>query len=334
MSANEIDTEVTEKILNEVIPVFVDDGSTSTKLARIIDGQVVTKTYSNRAEYGLGFADPYSYTYNVEGIDITFSESAKSLQTSNIQYQYSDHSVAAIHHALHLEGLSGRELEVIVTLPISEFYEAKGGKKNSQNIERKKENIMRLVKSDREEFGDIIIKNVHVYPEAIPAVRSQLIKDGKPIVANDDIVLVCDMGGTTLDLALFFGAAKQIIRAKSYNIGMFDCFPLVKQAINIPNARDIQILNLLETGVAAGGRYAIDRSMVTKQVMRKAADAIIDFISEDIESIVHTYLIGGGSELLSETLSQPQYNIKHIVVNNPTQALVESIANIELNKKG
>lgn len=306
--------------------VFIDDGSTATKLAYMLNGELVVKSHSNRAEFGRGIADDECSTYEVNGQSFTFYPSCDSNRTSNVQYQYSDHCVAAVHHALHQEGLRD-DLEICVTLPISEFYS--NGRVNVENIELKKKALLKKVVP---EIGvEILIKSVSVYPEGIPAVQPMLIKDGKPVVDEDELTFLADMGGTTLDLALFSGAAKRIIRAQSYNIGMFDNFQAIKIAINLPNARDVQVSKLLETGEAAGGRFKIDRLRVTKPVMNKAANAVIDFLGDDMKALSYAFLIGGGAELLQQELQSNGFKCE--VVKDATHALVKAIAKIEIAKQ-
>lgn len=307
--------------------VFIDDGSTATKFAQTVDGEIKFKTYTNRAELGYGMASEDCFTYEIDGSVMTFSESCDAVKTGNIQYQYSDHSVGAIHHALHQAGFSGQEIDVIVTLPISEFYFR--GRVNEENIEKKKKNVLKAVKP---EYGEqITIKNVYVYPEGIPAVEPLIGKNGTYKVAADELVLLVDIGGTTLDLALFSGGAKKLSRAQSYTLGMFDTFPLIREAINRPNARDVQVANLLETGKAAGGRITVDRLKVVKPVMQNIVLNITDFLGKDIDNTSHVFIVGGGSAMVSHYLEEA--GIKNIVIDEPAHALVKAIANIEMNRK-
>ncbi|MGR5241747.1 plasmid segregation protein ParM domain-containing protein [Photobacterium damselae] len=309
--------------------IFIDDGSTGTRIAIIgEDRSIDVQCVSNRAEYGRGVADDESCTYLIEGQHITFFEAADSIRTANLQYQYSDHCISAVHHALHQCGFSGQEVDISVTLPISEFY--RDGRIDTDNIARKKAAYQKAVIP---EIGQpITIKNVSIYPEGIPAVQPCLVKDGKSIVDDDEITFLADMGGSTLDLALFSGAAKRIIKAKSIKIGMFDTFDLIKSHLNLPKARDMQLMKLLETGSAAGGRFTIDRAEVTKPVMVKAANAIIDFLGEDINTLSHSFLIGGGAQLLKDVLCE-NYHYQCEIVSNPTHALIRAIAHIEQYKQ-
>lgn len=307
--------------------VFVDDGSTSTKVAEIVDGEIKLATYSNRAEFGPGVTDDEEiHTYIVNDQQMTFYPLCDNIKTSNVLYQYSDHSVAAVHHALHLAGHSGKTIDLAVTLPISEFFEK--GRTNQFNIERKRNN---LKKSVIPEFGKAItIDKVAVYPEGIPAIQPLLIdENGNKCVEDEDIVFIADFGGTTLDLALF-AAGKRIVRAESFPIGMFDIYPMIRQEINLPHARDGMVSKLLETGTSSRGRYNIDRLKVSRPTMTKAMNAVIDFLGKDKDAIQFSFLIGGGAQILSHHFEEN--GIKHQVVENPTQALVGAIANIELKK--
>lgn len=62
---------------------------------------------------------------------------ADAVVTTETRYQYSDVNVVAIQHALQQTGLKAQPVDVIVTLPISEYLDA-NNQKNKQNIERKK----------------------------------------------------------------------------------------------------------------------------------------------------------------------------------------------------
>lgn len=79
-------------------------------------------------------------------------------------------NVVAIQHALQQTGLKAQPVDVIVTLPISEYLDA-NNQKNKQNIERKK-NVMREVRVQGSDA--FVIRSVSVLPESIPAGFSVL----------------------------------------------------------------------------------------------------------------------------------------------------------------
>lgn len=316
--------------MNSTILVVADDGSTSTKLAWFEAGVLQVRIVSNAAELGVGFGDESDKTFFVEGesLPFTFFEAANAIRSKSEAYQYAPHSVAAIHHALIEAGFAGKTVTVAATLPLEQFYS--NGRTNKENVARKKCSVLRKVSPEDAEA--VTIAEVIVYPEGIPAVFSRLIDAaGQPLVDDDELTFLCDMGGTTLDLCLFSGAAKKIISAKSYNVGMFDTFDAVRAASGNTKARDIVVKRLLETGQAKGGKIKIDRAAVTSEVMKQAANLIVDFLADDMTGLSHCFCIGGGAELLSAHLEN--VGLKPEVVKEPVGSLAMAIAEIE-HKKG
>lgn len=316
----------------DVLRAFIDDGSTGTKITLVKNDELKTATISNRAEFGMGVLDTtdkcggtYTVTTPDRNVVYTFYPECRAIRTANVEYQYSNLSVAAIHHALHTMGCSGHEVEVCVTLPISEFYD--NGRINKTNIKRKCDNVKVPVTCEGKK--DIIITQVSVYPEGIPASYIKLTEGGKS-ASDDDITFLADMGGTTLDLALFAGPATRIMKCASYPVGMYKTYNAVKQAINVPDCRDARIEALLLTGEASNGRFTINRNDVTDQVMSEAFNYIQDFIYAE-GRIDRFLLIGGGAELLSDFLTLQ--GIEHEMIENSTTALVTAIAKIELSKR-
>ncbi|EIO97522.1 stable inheritance protein, partial [Escherichia coli TW09195] len=70
--------------------------------------------------------------------------SDRFVQTTDTQYQYSDVNVIAIHHALVKSDITPQEVDVVVTLPLSEYFDT-NAQPDMANINRKKANVMRPV---------------------------------------------------------------------------------------------------------------------------------------------------------------------------------------------
>ncbi|KJG37660.1 hypothetical protein UA32_11885 [Photobacterium angustum] len=311
--------------------IYLDDGSTGTKVGFVNgENKIEFRTVTNRAELGRGVSDSgLSSTYSIDGQNYTFYEQCDALKTSNAQYQYSQHNVAAVHHALHECGFSGKTVDICVTLPISQFFES--GRVNVANIEKKKANLLTPVLPEDQE--QIIIRSVKLYPEGIPAVQPLICDpNGNSKVDSDELTFIGDIGGTTLDLAIFSGAAERIIKAQSFDIGMLECSDSIKLASGRSGLRDMQVQRLLETGECANGKVKIDRVAVSKPIMTKAASTIINFLGKDIDSLSYSYLIGGGSELLQMSLNDREFEAE--LVPNSTLALVQAIAKIEEANRG
>ncbi|EFD0226798.1 plasmid segregation protein ParM domain-containing protein, partial [Escherichia coli] len=129
--------------------IFIDDGSTNIKLAWLEDGDVKTLISPNsfKPEWSFSLLDDAApANYEIDGEKFSFDPlSADAVVTTETRYQYSDVNVVAIQHALQQTGLKAQPVDVIVTLPISEYLDA-NNQKNKQNIERKKKNVMREVR--------------------------------------------------------------------------------------------------------------------------------------------------------------------------------------------
>lgn len=305
--------------------IAIDDGSTGVKLAWFENDELKTATVNNNAQLGDGLDDD-SRTYAIGDSKYTFFPACAALPTNSSEFQYSEHNICAVHHAIHKLNLAPNGVvDITLTLPINQFF--KGKNKNKENIERKKEVFMKSVYSELDD-KEITIRNISVYPEAIPALYDQLIIDGKPIVTENDYSLVLDSGGTSLCATLFAGAAENIIKVASFSIGMIQTYDLIRADINKP-ARLGHIRELLETGEAINGRIKINRKEVTLPLIKEAVEKIKDFLGDDVDisMLSYTFAIGGGSELLSEALNETGFDCR--VIDNPTLALVSSIAKLE-----
>jgi plasmid segregation protein ParM len=135
--------------------IFCDDGSTNVKLAWF-EGKTLKSAVSvnsfrhNWKVEGLGSSRTYNYL--LDGRKYTYDPvSEAAISTTHIEYQYSDTNVLAVHHALLNSGIEPQEIDLTVTLPISEFYTA-DCQKNTLNIERKISNLMREVTLNKGEL--------------------------------------------------------------------------------------------------------------------------------------------------------------------------------------
>lgn len=314
-----------KNVNKDPLRVYTDDGSTGVKVVFYNEnGDLIKKTVSNNAVLENSLSDD-SATYFIEDDTFTFYlGSSNTLSTNNLQFQYSNHACASVHHALHSLNVSG-DVDLFVTLPINQFY--KGTKKNTENIEKKKNAMLRDVRTENDD--SIKINSVTVWPEAIPALRPLLVDGaGNSIVSEHDYSLVCDIGGNSIDCVIFVGCAEVIMRAESFDLGMIECYPLISTAlgksVNIAHAKE-----LLETGQCMNGKFTVDREEITRPLMSKAVNKINAFLGDDIDKdfLAHTVVIGGGADLLSSALNNAGFDSK--VIEDPTMALVSAIADID-----
>ncbi|MGP1924964.1 MAG: plasmid segregation protein ParM domain-containing protein [Arsenophonus sp. NEOnobi-MAG3] len=101
-----------------------------------------------------GFAFDPIYNYEVDGLKYSFSKaSADVIPTMNIDFQYRTENLLSVYHALQLSGLTPQEIELWVTLLISEYY-SNDAQENTVNIQRKIRNLQRPITLNK---GEVFI---------------------------------------------------------------------------------------------------------------------------------------------------------------------------------
>ncbi|WP_250204954.1 plasmid segregation protein ParM domain-containing protein, partial [Escherichia coli] len=131
-----------------MLKVSCDDGSTNVKLAWLEDGEVRTSLSGNSFKEGWNpglFNAGKVYNYVVDGKKYTYDlGSTAVIGTTHVSYQYSTTNLLAIHHALLTSGLQPQDVELTVTLPVTEFFD-NDNQPNEERIERKKANVLREI---------------------------------------------------------------------------------------------------------------------------------------------------------------------------------------------
>lgn len=181
--------------------IYCDDGSTNVKLAWFEGDELQTRVSANSFRHGWKVAEfsAATFNYQVGTLKYTDSVSRDAIPTTNVEYQYGDLNLLAVHHALLNSGLEPQPVSLTVTLPLSEYYDG-DCQRNEENIRRKRENLMReLVLNKGRAFT---VTDVKVMPESLPAAFSRL-AELKPGPA--ETTLIIDLGGTTLDAGVIVG---------------------------------------------------------------------------------------------------------------------------------
>lgn len=316
--------------------ISCDDGSTNIKLAWL-EGQSLKTTVSPnsfRAGWkvdGMGIGK--AFNYQLGGMKYTSDPvSHEAISTTNVEYQYGDMNLLAVHHALLNSGLPPQEVSLTVTLPVSEYYDA-DCQKNDANIRRKKENLMRPLTLNK--GRTFTIAAVSVMPESLPAVFSQLamLKPG-PLETS----LVIDLGGTTLDAGVLVGQFEDV-SAIHGNPGL-GVSMVTRAAISALRAAGSETSPFVADTVV---RHRHDVSFLN-QVINDAEQ--VDFVVKAIESEIRSlgarvvsdlarwrnvnrvFLVGGGAELIEPAVRQawslaPE---RIIVIDGPQTALAREIA--------
>ena len=183
----------------------IDDGSTNVKISWIENGTLKTVVSPNSFRKDWKSAallrGQAVYNYTIGTTKYTYdATSDKALSTTHIDYQYDDLNLLAVHHALLLTGMTPCDVEGIVTLPITNYYNPDDCQRNESRIEAKRRNLMRDIALNKGELFRIV--DVQVMPESLPAALSHLLNSN---VTEFTKSLVIDCGGTTLDMGVIVG---------------------------------------------------------------------------------------------------------------------------------
>ncbi|WP_426575633.1 plasmid segregation protein ParM domain-containing protein (plasmid) [Xenorhabdus stockiae] len=321
--------------------ISCDDGSTNVKLAWYEDDELKTVISPNSFRNGWkvsGMGKNRTFNYTVDEIEYTFDDTHhKAIKTTNIEYQYSDANLLAVHHALLNSGVEPQPIKLTATLPLSEFYNH-NCQKNTANIERKIANLLRPISLNNGACFEIT--DVDVMPESLPAAMSILVKEK---VGRYEKSLIIDLGGTTLDGAVVVGQFDDItvIHGNS-DIGM----TLVTQTT-------LSALQVARSDVSAFIANQIieqrhDRDFLAQMINDHSK---IDYVVETIEGAIsqlqsrvindlspyrdvnRVFLLGGGGKVI-ESPVRTSWKLspeKIMLLEDPQKALVREIAKF---KKG
>lgn len=316
----------------------VDDGSTNVKISWIENGELRTVISPNSFRKNWKSAalrkDKKIYNYTINSTKYTYDmTSDKALETTHVDYQYDDLNLLSVHHALLQTGIKPGPVKLVVTLPITEYYDAEDCQKNEDKIARKRENLMRAIELNKGELFDIV--DVEVMPESLPAVLSTLTMQS---VSQFNRSLVIDIGGTTLDMGVIVGefddvsaiygnneigvsmvtdVARKYLAAADSDSSYLVANELIKQRNNIEFAREVVndetqiplILNKVETKIEELG----------KQVAHEA--------KKFAKNPNRVYLVGGGASLIYPAIQNAYSTLgdRVVLVDEPQEALAREL---------
>lgn len=228
----------------------------------------------------------------------------EAVKTTNIAWQYSDVNVVAVHHALLQTDLKPCEVDITVTLPLTEFYDH-NNQPAAANIEKKKASLLRPVSLNGGE--SFKIRSVSVMPESIPAGFELLSK-----LDLLDSLLIVDLGGTTLDISQVRGRMSGITRIHGdATIGVSLVTTAVADALRIAGTRGSSYLAddiivhrnddaYLERRINDLSRVSLVKSTITESLERLTQRVLSAMAA--FEGYTHVMVIGGGAEIIAEAV--------------------------------
>ncbi|EOC0003188.1 recombinase [Cronobacter sakazakii] len=287
--------------------IFIDDGSTNIKLQWEEKGEVKRAISPNsfKREWAVAFGGQDTFNYTLNGENYSYDPiSPNAIVTTNIAWQYSDVNVVAVHHALLQTGLKPQEIDVVVTLPLAEFYN-RDNQPNQENIRRKQASLLRPVSLNGGETFSI--QDVQVMPESIPA-GYDVVKD----LDDLDSLLIVDLGGTTLDISHVMARMRGISRIYgNSSLGVSLMTEEVREALALARTRgssylaDEIIIHRNDEEFLRKRVNDTSRLVMVTDALRSSQQRLVNRVLEAISSFEgysHVMVIGGGAELIAEAV--------------------------------
>ncbi|PIF07560.1 plasmid segregation protein ParM domain-containing protein [Candidatus Pantoea floridensis] len=216
---------------------------------------------------------------------------------------HADVNVVGVHHALLQTGLNPCEVDITVTLPLTEFYDH-NNQPAAENIEKKKASLLRPVSmTGGESFK---IRSVSVMPESIPA--------GFELLSELDSLLIVDLGGTTLDISQVRGRMSGITRIHGdATIGVSLVTNAVADALRVAGTRGSSYLAddiivhhnddaYLECRINDLSRVSLVKSTINESLERLTQRVLSAM--KAFEGYTHVMVIGGGAEIIAEAVAR------------------------------
>lgn len=327
-----------------MLKVFCDDGSTAIKLCWQDENHEELKTLVSQNTFKEGWkpggwlaSDPI-YNYEVDGLKYSFSKaSVDVITTTNINFQYRTANLLAVHHALQLSGITPQEIELWVTLPISEYY-TDDAQENTANIQRKIRNLQRAISLNKRHvfsFGKI-----RVYPESVPAVVSALQIDNVHALEQS---LVVDVGGTTLDCGMIEGQFDCIAKISGEaGTGVSLVIKHVQDALlKADTPSNYYVADTIIREIMAGNdnnifslinnvKHVAEIKTAFEIARKRLIEKVIQHVEQNYLGFHRIYIAGGGAEYLYPAFKTHWRTLKNKVkkLDTPQLALVKALAEI------
>ena len=323
-----------------VIPMklAIDDGSTNVKVSWIEQGTLKTIVSPNSFRKDWKSAallrGQKVFNYTIGTTKYTYdATSDKALSTTHIEYQYDDLNLLSVHHALLQTGLTPCPVHIVVTLPITEYYNPDDCQKNESKIEAKRRNLMRDISLNKGELFQIV--DVDVMPESLPAALSHLLNANCNEFTKS---LVIDCGGTTLDMGIVVGEFDDVSAIYGNNeIGVSMVTDAARKALAAADS-DSSYLVANEL-IKRRHDMAFVQSVVNDEEkipgiltkietkIRELGDQVAYEAKKFAKNPNRVYLVGGGAPLIADAIRSAYVTLgdRVVLLDNPQSALSREI---------
>ena len=311
----------------KAITVVVDEGSAQTKACWIEpeSGELKTHTIQSMVKEGdwetdmIGNLQPNNY--RVDGTEYYASASIDNPATTKRKtYQTSDENLVLVHEVLRQAGFGGQDVNLIVTLPISQYFLGDGYKPDADQLDAKKSNVMRDIESPEGVAELARIVKCNVAPEGIPGWYNMLINDNGELDearADFDSVMIVDIGGTTTDVGVISGEGN-IRKRTSIDIGVFDLYQdLTKRVMSETHINSVPRRNMDSIL-----RHRVFRKTDMSAFIEAAAKSVCNAIRHKMDEFEHDphaldaiLYVGGGSSVFGRMLAEKYGNVENSHIN-------------------
>lgn len=303
------------------VVVGVDDGYAQVKVFGATGKVVVASAVRSGAS--LSALDGGSAgVFETEGVRYSAGEGVDGEETRFNGYHTSPLNRVAVHHGLHAIGLAGQEVQLMLGLPLRDYFQ--GTAVNRELIAAKKASF--AVPVDKRGANRVVVSRAQVMPQAISALVDWGIhEDGssRPEMQESEkaAVAVVDIGGRTTDVAVVIGGNTiDHRRSGTANVGVLTVYEAVADALRARFGIDEEVPRLTcEEAVSGGTVRLFGKQHDVADLVRSS----LEDVSGQIERCVKRYLgsggllaavlfVGGGAKVFGEVVKAFPHN-GHIV---------------------
>ncbi len=293
--------------------VAVDDGYAQTKLLGEGEGGTTVRLLARSsmragrhalaALSGEGGVGAYR---TEEGEEFTVSEEIESESTQFDGFHTSPLNRVLVHHALREAGYGGKDVRLVVGLPVADFF--LGTVPDRAKIEEKRANLMKGV----DHVAGLPMAraaDVRVGCQAIAAFYDHALDDGlqeRADVAGS--IAVVDVGGRTTDIALIKGGkAFDPARSGTANIGVLDVYAAVADGVRARfGLKDRLPVSVIDRAVRSGSIRLWGRQEDVSDLVSASVKEQETKVAREVErrlgaaaGVDVVLFVGGGSALFT-----------------------------------
>lgn len=323
--------------------IVVDDGSAQGIGAWYCEDTQTIKFQVVQSMIGLTVdtdpvGNPLDNSYEVDNEEYCVSPSLTSpVTTKRATYQTSVENRVLVHEVLRKAGFGGKTVDIMCTLPISQYYVGGSHRKNEELILAKKQNLMGEIKN----INGVPLAKINasfIAPESISGFMDHAINEkGEWVVhlKEGEVALVVDIGGTTTDMSIVSGNGSPQKRY-SEPVGVFDIAEALRtEMITAGKAKSLPRAHLdavLRTGMYRGADCKELIRTASRKVMLTILSKMHEF-SDDASAFEVVILVGGGAAIIGKALGERYGNPNYAIPDEPDKAVARGLVKMQLANK-